>query len=115
LAEDKGEKETEPNETIRKFLRHGQKGSYMISSSNPIPDNKEAYKQTQPPHIQAKKAYLRYLKEVGGREFYVTMEKPNESKPEPIEFEISNLGHRLMEKISSGVSFLTSSIPPRAG
>ncbi|KAB2929413.1 MAG: hypothetical protein F9K24_19750 [Leptonema illini] len=115
LAEEKGDKETKPTKAIEKFLHHGQKGAYMISSSDPISDNAEAYKQKMPPHIQAKKAYLRYLKEVGGRELFVTMETPSVKKPVPIKFEITGSGHRLLEETYSGVSFLTSTTPPRAG
>ena len=54
--------------------------------------HQESYEQVQPLHIQARNTYERYLKEVGGRKFLVTMEEPNANKPEPIVFEIASGG-----------------------
>jgi hypothetical protein len=111
----KGETETVPTEGVQKLLLRGQQGAYVISSSNPIPDTPEAYKQDQPPHIQARKAYVRYLDKVGGRKFLVTMEEPTTKKPEPIVFEISHSGCRRSGGTPSGVMSIISSPAPRAG
>ncbi len=115
LAEEKGEKETIPTELVKELLCHGQNEAYMVSSSHPIKDTAEAYEQAQPPHIQAKKAYKRYLAKVGGRDLLVTMEEPNTKKPEPLVFEISGSGGRLAQKVGTGAAILISSRPPRAG
>lgn len=115
LSDEKGNKETEPKDGIKELLRAGQKDAYIVSSSNPIPDTTDMYKAIQPPHIQAKKAYERYLREVSGRKFYVTMEEPNASKPQPLEFEISEGGLRFLGKIITGATAVISSTPPRAG
>lgn len=115
LAAEKGDKETVPTEKVKELLLHGQPEAYMVSSSNPIPDVPEAYNQDQPPHIQAKKAYEKYLQEVGGRKFMVTMEEPNETSPEPIVFEISGNGCRPTGKAISGAAAIIASRPPRAG
>jgi hypothetical protein len=115
LAAEKGEKETMPTEKLKEFLRHGQKDSYVVSCSHPIPDDADAYEQDQPPHIQARKAYERYLKEVGGRKLLVTMEEPNARQPKPIEFEITNQGLRLVSGSVKGAAAIITSAAPRAG
>jgi hypothetical protein len=115
LSDDKGDKETEPKDGIKELLREGQKDAYIVSSSNPIPDTVDMYKSIQPPHIQARKAYERYLREVSGRKFYVTMEEPNASKPQPLEFEISERGLRFLGRTITGAAAVISSTPPRAG
>ena len=115
LSPEKGDKETEPTEDVEQLLLHGQPDAYMVSSSEPIQDTQEAYKQEQPPHIQAKKAYVRYLKEVKGRKLLVTMEEPNTKKPEPIVFEITGSGCRLLVKTITGAISIITSPAPRAG
>jgi hypothetical protein len=115
LAPEKGDKETTPTEQVLELLNHGQKDAYMVSSSNPIPDNSAGYKQEQPPHIQAKKAYLRYLEGVGGRKLLVTMEEPNTKNPEPLVFEISGGGCRFISKATTGAAAIITSRPLRAG
>lgn len=115
LGPDKGEKETIPIKNIEKLLRQGQKNAYIVSSSNPIRNDKDAYSQTQPPHIQAKNAYVKYLQEAGGRKFLVTMEEPSEAKPQPIVFEISADGGKLALTKSVGIASIITSPAPRAG
>lgn len=66
LGPDKGDKETTPIKNVEKLLRQGQKNAYIVSSSNPIGDDKDAYAQQQPPHVQAKNTYVKYLQEVVG-------------------------------------------------
>jgi hypothetical protein len=115
LSDEKGDKETEPKPLIRDLLRLGKKDSYIVSCSKPVTDVKESYSQTQPPHIQARKTYGRYLKEVGGRKFLVTMEEPNANKPEPITFEITSGGVTWKRSSSIGAPAIILSTPPRAG
>jgi hypothetical protein len=115
LSDEKGDKETEPKPLIKDLLRRGRKDSYIVSCSKPVTDVKESYSQTQPPHIQARKAYERYLKEVGGRKFLVTMEEPNANKPEPITFEVTSGGVTWKRSTSIGAPAIILSTPPRAG
>ena len=115
LAAEKGEKETAPTPKVEELLLHGQADAYMVSSSRPIPDDGQAYDQEQPPHIQARKAYERYLKEVRGRSFLVTMEEPNANKPEPITFEVGSGGVTCKRSSFIGAPAIVSSRPPRAG
>lgn len=115
LSDEKGDTETIPKPLIKELLQKGKDGAYLVSSSAPILDTKEGREQTQPPHIQAKKCYLRYLDEVDGTKFLVTMEEPNATKPEPLEFKIDTNGISLDRKIVSAAAIITSSPAPRAG
>lgn len=92
LSDEKGDKETEPKPLIKELLLSGRANSYTVSCSKPIVDIKESYEQKQPPHIQARKAYANYNKQVKGRGFLVTMEEPNATRPQPIVFEITQHG-----------------------
>jgi hypothetical protein len=115
LNSEKGEKETVPLPLVEELLQYGQLGAYIVSSSKPLPNTKEAYQQKQPPHIQARNCYERYLRQVSGRRFVVTMEEPNERKPQPLEFDITNAGISLNTNGNSGVNIIVSSPAPRAG
>lgn len=115
LSDDKGETATEPKPLVKDLLQQGRADAYIVSSSKPIPDVKESYAEVQPPHIQARKAYERYLREVGGRKFLVTMEEPNANKPEPIIFEITGAGITWKRSVSIGAPAIVQSRPPRAG
>ncbi len=115
LSDEKGDEETIPKPLIQELLLEGRKDAYIVSSSKPIPDLKESYNQVQPPHIQARKAYKRFLGNVGGRKLLVTMEEPNANKPEPLIFEISGKGITWQSLGSIGAAAILQSRPPRAG
>ena len=116
LGPEKGERMTIPDEHIRELLLKGKASSaYIVSSSKPIPDSREAYDQTQPPHIQARNAYQAYLEEAEGRKLLVTMEEPNGFRPEPIVFEVSSWGGAWKKAVGSAAAVVTSMSPPRAG
>lgn len=115
LNEEKGKDETIPTPLVKDLLLMGKSDAYIVSCSKPIPDVKDSYEQVQPPHIQARKAYERYLKEVGGRKFLVTMEEPNANKPEPIIFEIGSGGVTWKRSATIGAPAILASRPPRAG
>lgn len=115
LSDDKGESETIPKPLVGELLLQGKSGAYMVCSSKPIPDSRDAYDQIQPPHIQARKAYERHLRQIRGRKFLVTMEEPNASKPEPLVFEIASGGVSWIRGIVVGAPAIISSRPPRAG
>lgn len=115
LSDEKGDKETVPKPLVKDLLLQGQRDAYIVSCSCPIPDLKESYDQTQPPHIQARKAYERHLKDVAGRKFLVTMEEPNAYHPEPIEFEITYGGVSWSRSVLVGAPAIVGSRPPRAG
>lgn len=115
LSDEKGEKETEPKPLVKELLQAGKADSYIVSCSKPVVDVKESYAQIQPPHIQARKTYERYLKEVKGRKFLVTMEEPNATKPEPLVFEVTAGGVSWTKKALIGASAIVASRPSRAG
>ena len=85
------------------------------SSSKGNKGNKETRKQKQPPHIQARKCYERYLKIVGGCKFLVTMEESSPSNPNPIEFEVGENGIILVTVAVTSANVITSQRAPRVG
>jgi hypothetical protein len=115
LSNEKGEKETEPKPLVKELLLAGKQDSYIVSCSKPIVDVREAYDQIQPPHIQARKAYERFLKDVKGRKFLVTMEEPNATKPEPLVFEVTAGGVSWKKMALIGAPAIVASRPSRAG
>lgn len=115
LSDEKGEKETEPKPLVKDLLLMGKSDAYVVSCSRPVPDSKDAYEQIQPPHIQARKAYEKYLKDIKGRKFLVTMEEPNAMNPEPLTFEITNGGVSWARAAAIGAPAIIASRPPRAG
>jgi len=117
LSDEKGEKETEPKSLVKDLLLQGKTDAYIVISSNPIKESKEAREQTLPPHIQAKKCYELYLKEVNGAKILVTMEEPNEKAPEPLVFNIENNGIKRGAKkpVVAPAVIITSNPAPRAG
>jgi hypothetical protein len=115
LSDEKGVMETKPKPGVEKLLRAGRPGAYIVSSSQPIPDTAEARAQTMPPHIQARRCYERYLAEIDGARFLVTMEEPSTRRPEPLVFNIAGDGITLDRAARSGPSILVSSPAPRAG
>jgi hypothetical protein len=115
LSDVKGTHETVPKPLVEEILLAGKEGGYIISSSCPILDTKEGREQTQPPHIQAKKCYQRYLDKTDGAKFLVTMEEPNATSPEPIEFKVDAQGLSLARAAASAASIIISKPAPRAG
>lgn len=117
LAQEKGERETVPDEGVEKILKAGKQDAYIVSSSRPIPNDKLSYEQTQPPHIQARNTYEKYLRQIRGRKMLVTMEYPNGFHPEPMVFEISANGLKLASASTStgAVAAIISAPAPRAG
>ena len=111
LGPDKGEKKTEPIESVKWLLdEQGQQGAVIVSTSDPIPTMDEV----QPPHMQAA-AYYRDVAEALGGEFKVTMEHPSTSEPAPLVVTIDCLGVTIEKRSPAVVSTVTSSRPPRAG
>lgn len=115
LSDDKGEQVTSPKPLVEEILLSGKEGAYIVSSSCPILDTKEGREQTQPPHVQAKKCYKKYLDKVEGANFMVTMEEPNATKPEPLEFKVDTDGITLARTALSAASIIVSKPAPRAG
>lgn len=115
LGPDKGNTETPPTKNVEKLLLHGQPDAYIVSSSHPIRNDKAAYNQVQPPHVQAKNTYVNYLSKINGRKFLVTMEEPTESRTLPLVFEISAMGGKLVSARGLGSASIISSPAPRAG
>lgn len=116
LSDEKGDNETEPKEKVAELLLLGNKDAYMICSSNSFDEStSEALKSTQPPHLQAKRCYERYLRDVNGRSLIVTMENESKTKPKPviIEFTSSGLSKRNYKMTAALVT--AAATPARAG
>ncbi|XDD51625.1 hypothetical protein AB3N59_07805 [Leptospira sp. WS92.C1] len=92
LSDDKGKQETIPKEKIKELLLKGNADSFMICSSDSIPDIEGSYNSKQPPHIQARNCYENYLKQIDGCKFLITMQEPNFSDPKPIVISIDDSG-----------------------
>lgn len=114
LSDEKGAFETVPKDGARTVLEHGRKGAYIVSSSRPIEDSQAGRERVQPPHVQARKCYERFLREVEGTQMLVTMEEPSSVKPEPLVFNIAADGIS-RAKPSAAFTTLISSRAPRAG
>lgn len=115
LSDEKGEKETEPKPRVKELLLMGKPASYLVSSSHPIGNDKEAHERALPPHVQAKMAYERHLQQVGGRRLLVTMEQPNEKNPQPLVFEVTFGGVGWIRSTLAGAAGLAAAAPARAG
>ncbi|HCT5133847.1 ComEC/Rec2 family competence protein [Aeromonas media] len=114
---DKGDHETIPLDKVKKLLKLGQKDAYMICSSQAFEKNiKDAESRIQPPHIQARKCYERYLDEVNGRRFIVTGEYEDSKKPKPIviQFEKTGVSIKKVTQVAA-VAAAVASQPLRAG
>lgn len=96
----KGTKKTKPLPSIDRMFKNGDCNSYAISSSCARDEDIE------PPHKQA----ANYYDSLDG-EFLVTMEEPNNRSPKPIEFEITDRGHR---KLLIGASAVIPAIVSKA-
>lgn len=116
LNPEKGEKTTAPLDKVKELLQSGQEGGYMLCSSQEVDNDKDAYEQKMPPHIQAKNCYEDYLSEVEGCRFIVTMEESPADKPQPIVFDIKTTGVILKScAAAGGISSVTANRTPRAG
>ena len=111
LAEDKGDKRSEPNENIRwLYEEQGAEGGLLISTSDRIPSEDTK----QPPHRQAAAYYSDVAEAIHG-EFLVTMEEPTVSDPKPMVIEITGKGHRIQKSVASPSIIVSTNKPPRAG
>ena len=116
LGPKRGTDKTEPIKNVKwLFETQGQRGCYVVSSSDPIPvKGTEQDKSNYPPHRQAANYYRDMVKDKDG-EFTVTMEHPNISNPKPVEIEITGLGASLKKRLAVGGVAAASTSAPRAG
>ena len=59
--------------------------------------------------------FLKHHQKIKGRKFLVTMQEPNEQKPEPLTFEVTSGGISFIRTTNIGAPSLITSVPPRAG
>lgn len=108
LGPDKGSERTDPVDEVAWLWEEQQadQGAILVSSSSPIPDEDT----DDPPHRQAA-AYYRGV----APEFAVTMERPDESDPQPTVIEICSNGATLKRAWASAAAAVTQTEAPRAG
>lgn len=100
-----------PTDTSLEVLGYQRDGAWVVSSSKKILDDTD-----NPPHYEAKQEYVAKLG--SSSKFLNTAVHPKESKPEPIEFEITSAGitklkaesERDAEKLAAAMSVATSAI-----
>jgi hypothetical protein len=96
LGPEKGKDKTVPVAEVKwLYEEQGQEGSYIVSTSDPIP----AKDTDQPPHRQAAN-YLKGVADGHDGEFMVTMEN-NPDAPEPIVLEVGPHGVSLQQSESA--------------
>ena len=83
---------------IQSALSQVRDGSFIVSSSKPIKNDK-----SDPPCWGAKIEYLSIIEPVEGK-FYCTGEHPNEEAPEPLTFKISKEGPQPPSKKSESIT-----------
>jgi hypothetical protein len=112
IGPEKGQEKTEPVEEVKWIFEEKlPQNAIIVSTSKPIPSDDE---DVQPPHRQAAAYYKDCIAAVGG-EFKVTMEHPNQLKPEPLIIEIDGSKGRIKKRYVSGVTAAVTSRAPRAG
>lgn len=114
LSSQKGDKITEPSEKVKQLLsKYGQQNAVLVASCRAFSDiNGED--DTQPPHLQAKKAYQKYSKNSDGttKTLFVTSEYHGTQNPKPLRFAIDFNG--IHEDIKT-YNTIINSPAPRAG
>lgn len=115
LGPDKGEDKTIPVDNVRAlYEEHRSSNAMIVSTSKPIPvKGSEEDEDPCPPHRQAANYYKGILDDEG--DFYVTMEHPSTTNPEPIVIEIDSAKARV-RKHNVGAPFVAvGTRTPRAG
>ena len=111
LSSEKGKDKTEPVGEVKWLFEQGKYRGVIVSTSKPIPKDDE---DDLPPHRQAANYYRERAADISG-EFIVTMEHPQESKPEPLVITIGGGGAAIRKTITGGAATVISRRAPRAG
>ncbi|MBD5401303.1 hypothetical protein HDR58_00680 [bacterium] len=114
LSAQKGDKITEPSENVKQLLgKYGQQNAFLVASCRAFSDI-NGDDDTQPPHLQAKKAYQKYSKNSDGthKTLFITSEYHGTKNPKPLRFEIDSNG--IHEDIKT-YNTIINSPAPRAG
>lgn len=113
LASERGDGITDPSENVKILLgEYGQDNAFLVASCRAFSDVRE--EDTQPPHLEAKKAYKKYSKNSDGTEktFFATSEYRGTINPKPLKFKIDSNGIQEDTKMQSNI---INTPAPRAG
>lgn len=113
LSAQKGDEITEPSDRIKRLLgQYGQENAFLIASCRAFSDVGE--NDTQPPHLEAKKSYIKYSKNSDNtdKKLFITSEYKGKMNPKPLRFKIDITGIR--EDTENGFTIINSPAP-RAG
>lgn len=112
LGPEKGKEKTVPVDNVKYLFNLGGDKSYIISSSEPIPDKDSI----MPPHKQAA-AYYEEVADNKSGDFLVTMEKPTVNNPKPLVFDITDkgAGWKKVTGVVAGIPAVVASASPRQG
>ena len=114
LGPERGENETEPVPDVKYLFEDmREEGSYIVSSSLPIPAKGAEDDNDQPPHRQAASYHRRISNDCDGQ-FTVTMEYPSKSKPKPFAYKVTVFGVK-PDLAAPMVSTSAAASTPRAG
>jgi len=114
LGPERGENETVPEQYVKYLFEDMREdGSYIVSSSLPIPEKGADDDNDQPPHRQAANYHRRISRGCDG-EFTVTMEQPSKFRPKPFAYKVTVLGVAF-EIAAPMVSSSAAASDPRAG
>lgn len=113
LSDRQGDEITEPSDNIKRLLgEYGQENAFLVASCRAFSDVSED--DTQPPHIEAKRAYKKYSKNADktDKKLFITSEYKGITNPKPLRFKIDITGIREDTKNSFTI---INSPAPRAG
>lgn len=111
IGPEKGKEKTTATGNVAYFYDNKlQPAAILVSTSDPIPN----VDTDQPPHRQAAAYYRAKCDAVAG-EFLVTMEHPDQNKPEPLVIEITDSKGKVKKGFRTAAAVITSSRTPRAG
>lgn len=113
LSDRQGDEITEPSDNIKRLLgKYGQENAFLVASCRAFSDVGES--DTQPPHLEAKRAYKKYSKnsDKTDKKLFITSEYRGITNPKPLRLKIDITGIREDTKNSFTI---INSPAPRAG
>jgi hypothetical protein len=96
-----------PSKKCLQLLQKKRAGSIVIASCKPIKDDDD-----NPPHFAAKEEYVKI---VGEKQFFATMEYPDEKKPLPIKFRLTKNGPQKVDEAKASAIASSAAVKSTVG